>query len=104
MSEPINDEIVARIERNNLIECGWVRKGGDLFVADIRALIASWRERGEALKELQEASSVLLDEAEGFNISGVYFNEPCMGHKGPSLVRSACDRARAAYELMRREK
>jgi hypothetical protein len=41
---------------------------------------------------LVQALKVLLEEAEGFNVSGVYFDEDCMGHKGPALARAALSR------------
>ncbi len=35
---------------------------------------------------LVKALKVLLEEAENFSVSGVYFNEKCMGHKGPAMA------------------
>ena len=49
-------------------------------------------------RRLREALTVLLEEAEGFNVSGVYFDEPCMGHKGPALARAALDAEPASGE------
>lgn len=43
--------------------------------------------------ELLEALQVLADEANGFNVSGVYFNEKCMGHKGLDIARAAIAKA-----------
>lgn len=48
-----------------------------------------------AAPDLLAALEVLLEEAEGFNVSGVYFNEPCMGHKGIGLARAAIDKAKS---------
>ncbi len=45
----------------------------------------------DEIGRLREALEVLLDEAECFNVSGVYFDEECMGHKGPALARQALD-------------
>ena len=45
--------------------------------------------RADIVERMAEALEILLDEADGFSVSGVYFNEPCMGHKGPDLARSA---------------
>jgi Lar family restriction alleviation protein len=50
--------------------------------------IAAWNTR-QPVQELVEALTVLLDEAENFSVSGVYFDEKCMGHKGPTLARAA---------------
>lgn len=38
---------------------------------------------------LAEALEVLLDEACSFSVSGVYFTEPCMSHKGPDMAQKA---------------
>lgn len=42
-------------------------------------------------KALVKALEVLLAEATSFSVSGVYFDEDCMGHKGPTLARQALD-------------
>ena len=52
----------------------------------------------EVITKLMAASDVLLDEANGFNVSGVYFSEKCMNHKGPDLVHAATEEARAFLE------
>lgn len=39
--------------------------------------------------KLAAALDKLYDEATSFSVSGVYFDEPCMGHKGPELARVA---------------
>lgn len=44
-------------------------------------------------QELVEALKVLADEANGFSISGVYFNEKCMGHKGLDMAFAALAKA-----------
>ncbi len=44
---------------------------------------------GDLLKALQ----VLYDEADSFSVSGVYFNEKCMGHKGLDLAEKAIKKA-----------
>lgn len=38
---------------------------------------------------LAAALDKLYDEAIGFSVSGVYFDEPCMNHKGPALALKA---------------
>jgi hypothetical protein len=43
----------------------------------------------DEIEKLRHALTVLLDEAMGFSVSGVYFDEECMGHKGPELARKA---------------
>lgn len=58
---------------------------GSSFSDDVaKALVA---ERNALLKALE----VLLNEATSFSVSGVYFDEECMGHKGPALARAALD-------------
>lgn len=44
--------------------------------------------------ELVEALEVLADEANAFNVSGVYFNENCMGHKGLDMAEAALEKAK----------
>lgn len=46
-------------------------------------------EAADAIEKLRKALTVLLDEATSFSVSGVYFDEECMGHKGPELARQA---------------
>lgn len=46
-----------------------------------------------AAPELLAALIVLRDEADGFNVSGVYFSEACMGHKGIALADAAIEKA-----------
>lgn len=43
----------------------------------------------EALTQAREALDVLYDEADNFSVSGVYFNEKCMEHKGLALAAKA---------------
>lgn len=69
-------DIVARL---NLLA-----RGDNLDLADIVCADAI-----SEIKRLRQALEVLLDEATGFNVSGVYFDEECMGHKGPALARAA---------------
>jgi hypothetical protein len=40
---------------------------------------------------LVKALTVLLEEAENFSVSGVYFTEKCMEHKGPALAHAILD-------------
>ena len=47
---------------------------------------------------LVEALEQLLSEVEGFNVSGVYFTEKCLGHKGYISAIAALDTYRAAKE------
>ena len=42
---------------------------------------------------LRNALKVLLNEATSFSVSGVYFDEPCMNHKGPALAQAALDQS-----------
>lgn len=49
----------------------------------------------ELIVEMLEALNVLYDEADGFSASGVYFHEPCMGHKGLGLAAAAIEKADA---------
>lgn len=42
-----------------------------------------------ALTKAREALNVLYDEADNFSVSGVYFNEECMEHKGLRLAGDA---------------
>lgn len=54
--------------------------------------------RADIAERMAVALEILLDEADGFSVSGVYFNEPCMGHKGPDLARSALSAFRSATQ------
>lgn len=67
--------------------------GAATFVAG--ALMLEAADEIERLKAteraLAEALEVLLGEAVSFSVSGVYFDEDCMGHKGPALARAALD-------------
>lgn len=47
----------------------------------------------EVNQELLEALKVLADESNGFSVSGVYFNEKCMGHKGLDMAYAAIAKA-----------
>lgn len=47
----------------------------------------------QQIEQLRHALKVLLKEATGFSVSGVYFDEECMGHKGPDLARAALSRS-----------
>jgi hypothetical protein len=47
--------------------------------------------RDYKIEQLTNALEKLLDEAENFSVSGVYFTEKCMGHKGPALARAALE-------------
>lgn len=38
-------------------------------------------------RKLREALETLYEEADGFSVSGVYFSEPCHGHKGLEMAR-----------------
>lgn len=49
-----------------------------------------------AAPELLEALKVLSQEADSFNVSGVYFSEKCMGHKGLDMAYAALEKAGAA--------
>lgn len=62
------------------------RGRGDYFQADAYLITAA--------PELYEALEVLFDEANNFSVSGVYFNEECMGHRGLALARVALAKAR----------
>lgn len=46
-------------------------------------------EAADEIEKLRHALRVLLEEATNFSVSGVYFDEDCMGHKGPELARKA---------------
>jgi hypothetical protein len=48
-----------------------------------------------AAPELLAALEALLEEAINFSVSGVYFDEECMGHKGPALARAAIAAAKS---------
>ncbi len=64
---------------------------------------------GEAVKVMEQARdamTVLHSEATSFNVSGVYFDEACMEHKGPALVVDALEAARdfiAKAKIARKE-
>lgn len=45
----------------------------------------------ETLLVAKEALEVLAREADRFSVSGVYFNEACMEHKGLNLAWDAID-------------
>lgn len=47
-----------------------------------------------AAPELLEALMQLFDEANGFNVSGVYFNEKCFQHEGLGMAARAIAKAR----------
>ena len=60
MSEPSVEEIVARVELDlgrppDPHEPDEAFVGGIIYVGELRAVIASWRERGEALKPFADA-------------------------------------------------
>lgn len=64
--------------------------------ADLVTIEAAELKRLRAIKDdLLAALKTLLKEAENFGVSGVYFTEDCMGHKGPDLARAAIDKAQA---------
>lgn len=46
-------------------------------------------EAADEIEKLRHALKVLLEEATSFSVSGVYFDEDSMGHKGPELARKA---------------
>lgn len=46
-----------------------------------------------AAPDLLNALRVLYEEADNFSVSGVYFNEKCMQHKGLDLARAAIAKA-----------
>ena len=48
----------------------------------------------EVNQELVEALEVLSGEANRFNVSGVYFNEEWMGHRGLDLAQAALAKAK----------
>ena len=54
-------------------------------------------------RQLAEALRQLANEADNFNVSGVYFNEKCMGHKGPLMAWSALDAYDTAVAAEQRE-
>ena len=56
----------------------------------------NYGEKVRANQELLEALKVLADEADSFNVSGVYFNEKCMGHKGLDMAYAAIAKAKQA--------
>ena len=47
----------------------------------------------DAAPDLKHALEVLYEEATNFSVSGVYFDEKCMGHKGPNLALAALAKA-----------
>ncbi len=47
----------------------------------------------DAAPDLKQALEVLYEEATNFSVSGVYFDEKCMGHKGPNLALAALAKA-----------
>jgi hypothetical protein len=47
----------------------------------------------ELIERMREALEVLYCEADGFSVSGVYFNEECMCHKGLDLACKAIEEA-----------
>lgn len=51
-------------------------------------------EAADLIDELVAALKILAEEADNFNVSGVYFNEKCMGHKGLDMAGAALSRAR----------
>jgi hypothetical protein len=57
----------------------------DAVAANARLIAAS--------PDLLAALKTLLDEAENFSVSGVYFTEKCMNHKGPALAHDAIAKA-----------
>jgi len=60
---------------------------------------AEWqRTQAQPADALVEALEQLLSEVEGFNVSGVYFTEKCLGHKGYISAIAALDTYRAAQE------
>ena len=47
-----------------------------------------------AAPDLLEALETLYAEADNFSVSGVYFNEECMGHVGLKMARDAIAKAK----------
>ena len=43
----------------------------------------------KVLEQALEALQILSCEADSFSVSGVYFNESCMGHKGLDMAETA---------------
>ena len=82
-------DMVAEIERLQGV------KRRALAIADERAIEAV-RARAEN-ERLRAALEVLLEEACAFNVSGVYFDEPCMGHKGPAMAHAALEQTAPVY-------
>lgn len=64
------------------LEIGTDRAEAEEFVAAVNALIA-------VANALYAALEVLSIEADSFSVSGVYFNEACMGHKGLDMAAAA---------------
>lgn len=58
----------------------------DAILADKLLLL---RKHADEIEKLRHALKILLEEATSFSVSGVYFDEDCMGHKGPELARKA---------------
>jgi hypothetical protein len=56
--------------------------------------LAAARELHGVNQELVEALEVLSGEANRFNVSGVYFNEEWMGHRGLDLAQAALAKAK----------
>lgn len=72
--------------------------GGEIIIAQVNDQIEQGKANAEFIIKavnhhdaLVKALQVLLDEATSFSVSGVYFDEDCMGHKGPDLARKALE-------------
>lgn len=59
--------------------------------AEIPDVLPDCREAADTIDALVKGLETLLGEAISFSVSGVYFDEDCMGHKGPALARAALD-------------
>lgn len=68
----------------------------DLLERQLGESVWNYGEKVRANQELLEALKVLADEADSFNVSGVYFNEKCMGHKGLDMAYAAIAKAKQA--------
>ena len=76
---------VAVLSRHSLM----TKEAADANAVLIVRAVNSLASNEAKIDALTKALEVLLEEAENFSVSGVCFNEECMGHKGPALARAA---------------
>ena len=82
------DELRAALQERDAEIEGWKadQKENLANQCNLQATINAQR---KVLEQALEALQILSCEADSFSVSGVYFNESCMGHKGLDMAETA---------------